>query len=77
MMCLILAYKRVKTMENSKPLIAKKIWLWSLMRASNCNRLTRKILVLLIDGCLREVAAYKRWSHVEVRTVQKFRFTYT
>ena len=48
-----------KTMKNSKPVIGKKIWLWSFMRASNCNNLTTKILVFWIDGHLWEVVAYE------------------
>ena len=42
---------------------------WSFTRGSNCKALTGKVLVheFWIGGLLREVVAYERWSHVEVR----------
>ena len=36
---------------------------WSFTKGSNCKALT----VLWIGGCLWEMVAYDRWSHVEVR----------
>ena len=35
-------------------------------RGSNCEALTRKLLVFWIGGCLWEVVAYERWSHIVV-----------
>ena len=32
-------------------------------RGSNCEALTRKLLVFWIGGCLWEVVAYERWLH--------------
>ena len=45
--------------------VAHKRWLF--MRGSNDRAFTGKILVFWISGRLWEVAAYKKWSHLEVR----------
>ena len=52
MMCLILAYKRVKTMKNPKRVIGKKSGRGHLRELSNCSDLTGKILVFWIGGSL-------------------------
>ena len=51
----VVAYKRLKTMENH------------LSSDSNCKALTGRILGFWIGGRLWEVVAYERWSHMEVR----------
>ena len=46
--------------------IAYRRWLFT--RGSNCNAFTGKVLVLWIGGrLLREVVAYERGLHMEVR----------
>ena len=62
-MCKALANKRLKTMEKVVA-VAHKRWLF--MRSSNDRAFTGKILVFWISGRLWELAAYKRWSHLEV-----------
>ena len=38
---------------------------WPFTRSYNNSALTRKILVPLKDGCIREVVANERWLHME------------
>ena len=45
--------------------VAYRRWLFT--RSSNCKASTGKVLVFWIGGRLREVVAYERWSHMEVR----------
>ena len=45
--------------------VAYRRWLFT--RSSTCKAFTRKVLVFWIGGRLREVVAYERWSHMEVR----------
>ena len=40
---------------------------WSFTRGSNYKDFTGKVCVFWIGGCLWEVVAYKRWSHMKVR----------
>ena len=45
--------------------IAYRRWLFT--RSSNCKAFTGKVLVFWIGGRLREVVAYEKCSHMEVR----------
>ena len=45
--------------------VAYRRWLFT--RGSNCNAFTGKVLVLWIGGRLREVVAYERGLHMELR----------
>ena len=45
--------------------VAYRVWLFT--RGSNCNAFTGKVLVFWIGGRLREVVAYERGLHMEVR----------
>ena len=45
--------------------VAYRRWLFT--RGSNCKALTGKVLLVWIGGCLWEVVAYERRSHMEVR----------
>ena len=41
------------------------------MRGSKCRALTGKSLLFRISGCLWEVFAYEKWSHMEVELYTK------
>ena len=41
------------------------------MRGSKCRALTGKSLLFWISGCLWEVFAYEKWSHMEVKLYTK------
>ena len=45
---------------QSQEVVAVAYRRWLFTRGSNCEALTRKVLVFWIGGCLWEVAAYKR-----------------
>ena len=66
----VVAYKRLKTMEiinrQAQKVVTVAYRRCSFTRGSNCEVLTGKILVFWIGGCLWEVVAYERWSHMEV-----------
>ena len=66
MWSLLCAYKRIRTMENSKAVIRKK-WSRSLTGGSNCSDFTGEILVFWIGDRLWEAVVYERWSHMELR----------
>ena len=67
----LVAYKRLKTMENhsisAQKVVAVAYRRWSFIRGSNCEALTGKIAVYWFGGDLWEVVAYERWSHMEVQ----------
>ena len=68
----VVAYKRLKTMENiiyrqTRRVVAVAYRRWSFTRDSNCKALTGRILGFWIGGLLWEVVVYERWSHMEVR----------
>ena len=69
----VVAYKRLKTMEiinhQAQKVVEvtyKSMFTSLFTRGSNCEALTRKLLVFWIGGCLWEVVAYERWSHIIV-----------
>ena len=66
----VVAYKRLKTMEiincQAQKVVAVTYRRCLFTRGSNCEALTGKILVFWIGGCLWEVVAYERRSHMEV-----------
>ena len=67
----VVAYKRLKTMENhsisAQKVISVAYWRWSFIRGSKCKALTGKTAVYWFGGHLWEVVAYERWSHMEVQ----------
>ena len=75
--CVKWSLQEVKTKENhilSGPktlLVAVAYRRWSFTRGSNsgcnCKALTGKVVVFWTSGRLWELAAYERWSHMEVR----------
>ena len=63
----VVAYKSLKKDGKSLNFQSQKVVAvtyrrCSFTRGSNCEALTRKILVFWIGGCLWEVVAYGRWS---------------
>ena len=58
----VVAYKRLKTMENhsisAQKVIAVAYWRWSFIRGSKCKALTGKIAVYWFGGHLWEVVAH-------------------
>ena len=72
----VVAYKRLKTMENHYSFQAQKVVAvayrsWSFTRGSNCKALTSKVLKFWIGGRLWEMVAYERWSHMKVQLCVK------
>ena len=56
-------YKRIKTMENDKTVRTKCgcAHLWQ-----NYDKALSRKMVFWIGGCLREIVAHERWSHMEI-----------
>ena len=77
----VVSYKRRKTIEKYKTIRFTQNCgcghlpeVRSFTRGYNNRALTGKILVVWIDGCLREVVANARWSHMEALMYHRMNF---